>query len=172
MDSMREEWWECYGAHLYLRLLRAFPVLLRLWWTDQCDRQTAALVEKWVFMTPKQTKNMFFSKGRSTTTNRYTTGVISPVLIESELAGVTAYRDSSGAEDNFTIKVSKVTREVHATYQKDEMTLSGQFTPFSVAYIIFMSQTMTPNLCPSWLCSCVAVSRIISLTFSGDRLPQ
>ncbi len=90
-------------------------------------------------MTPKQTKDKFFSQGRSTTTNRYTTGVISPVLIESELAGVTAYRDSSGAEDNFTIKVSKVTREVHATYQKDEMTLSGQFTPFS-AYIIFISQ--------------------------------
>ena len=48
MVSTSDEWIGAYAAHLYLRLLQAFPALVRLWWTDDCDRQTAALMEKCV----------------------------------------------------------------------------------------------------------------------------
>jgi len=48
MVSTSDEWIDCYAAHLYLRLLQAFPALVRLWWTDDCDRQTAALIEKYI----------------------------------------------------------------------------------------------------------------------------
>lgn len=97
MVSTSDEWIGAYAAHLYLRLLQAFPALVRLWWTDDCDRQTAALMEK------------------------YTMLLMSPILIENELAAIANYKSEAG---NFQVKASKVTREVTATYEKDEMSLA------------------------------------------------
>ncbi|KAL6076582.1 listerin E3 ubiquitin protein ligase 1, variant 2 [Balamuthia mandrillaris] len=86
-----------YASHLYLRILQTLPVLVRLWWTDECDRNASALVDK------------------------FTTKNFSPLLIENELATVSNY---TSEDENFSVRGSKVTREVTATYEKDDMSMT------------------------------------------------
>eukprot|EP01087_Luapelamoeba_hula_P013884 TRINITY_DN4004_c0_g1_i5.p1 TRINITY_DN4004_c0_g1~~TRINITY_DN4004_c0_g1_i5.p1 ORF type:complete len:859 (+),score=105.27 TRINITY_DN4004_c0_g1_i5:1211-3787(+) len=88
---------QCYITHLYLRALAAAPVLVRLWWADECDRSTAALVEK------------------------YTTAFVSPILADNELAAVSTYE---ATDENFKVRAIPLAREVVATYEKDEMHMS------------------------------------------------
>jgi len=47
---------------------------------------------------------------------------MSPILIENGLAAITNYKIEAG---NFQVRASKVSREVTATYEKDEMSLAG-----------------------------------------------
>ena len=52
--------------------------------------------------------------------------LMSPILIENELAAIANYKSEAG---NFQVKASKVAREVTATYEKDEMSLAGTPSP-------------------------------------------
>jgi hypothetical protein len=63
--------------------------------------------------------------------------LMSPILIENELAAIANYKSEAG---NFQVKASKVAREVTATYEKDEMSLAG--TPHSPS-------SLPPTLAPA-----------------------
>jgi len=53
---------------------------------------------------------------------------MSPALIENEIASVIGYTNTA---DNFKVKGSAVSREVVATYEKDDMQMSSTiFFPF------------------------------------------
>lgn len=48
---------------------------------------------------------------------------MSPILIENELAAISGFKSDA---TNFQVKASKVSREVIATYEKDELCLAGK----------------------------------------------
>lgn len=86
-------------SYLYFSILKTFPVVVRIWWSDELDRQTSSLVDK------------------------YTTKYISPPLIEHELQNCINYKVDS---EEFRLKVSKASKEVTPIYQKDEVTLASK----------------------------------------------
>ncbi|KAI4278073.1 MAG: hypothetical protein LQ337_001296 [Flavoplaca oasis] len=88
--------------NLYFLALKHLPTLSKAWWRDNTSRQTQVSVESW--------------------TERY----ISPLIISSELATVSAWGPSqaSDPDQTLTIKVSTSTREVTASIPIDEQFMS------------------------------------------------
>ncbi|KAL8879667.1 MAG: hypothetical protein Q9192_008186, partial [Flavoplaca navasiana] len=88
--------------HLYFLALRHLPTLSKAWWRDNTSRQTQVSVESW--------------------TEKY----ISPLIISSELATVSAWgpTQASDPDQPLTIKVSTTTREVTASIPIDEQFMS------------------------------------------------
>ncbi|KAL8673142.1 MAG: hypothetical protein Q9168_002439 [Polycauliona sp. 1 TL-2023] len=88
--------------HLYYLALKHLPTLSKAWWRDDTSRQTQLSVESW--------------------TEKY----ISPLIIASELATVSAWGPSQATEPDqpLTIKVSTSTREITASIPIDEQSMS------------------------------------------------
>jgi hypothetical protein len=78
-------------------MLKTYPVIVRMWWADELDRQTSSAVDK------------------------FTTKYISSPLIEQELQTCFNYKSD---QEGFRIKTSKAAGEVIPYYEKDEITLA------------------------------------------------
>lgn len=88
--------------HLYFLALKHLPTLSKAWWRDDTSRQTQVSVESW--------------------TEKY----ISPLIISSELATVSAWgpTQASDPDQPLTVKVSTSTREITASIPIDEQSMS------------------------------------------------
>eukprot|EP00026_Physarum_polycephalum_P000411 Phypoly_transcript_00412.p1 GENE.Phypoly_transcript_00412~~Phypoly_transcript_00412.p1 ORF type:complete len:1599 (+),score=331.51 Phypoly_transcript_00412:75-4871(+) len=87
---------------IYTRLLQCLPGVVRLWWTDDCERKMSSFVDT------------------------YTTTHASPSIIEKELSSVNKYGTKPDSE--FSVYTLPRTREVVATYKKDEMVVEIALT--------------------------------------------
>jgi hypothetical protein len=87
------------GSFLYRQTIGALPALVRTWWTDLSDRNLVTMVDKY--------------------TSTYTT----PELLKSEYDLINEF-SSKASSDYFGVKASRMTNEVTATYEKDEVKLS------------------------------------------------
>ncbi|KAL8654414.1 MAG: hypothetical protein Q9226_003448, partial [Calogaya cf. arnoldii] len=88
--------------HLYFLALKHLPTLSKAWWRDNTSRQTQVFVESW--------------------TEKY----ISPLVMSSELATVSAWgpTQASDPDQPLSVKVSTSTREITASIPIDEQFMS------------------------------------------------
>ena len=85
--------------YIYIRMLQQLPHLVRMWYSS-CDRKLAISVEK------------------------FTIKYISNYLIDVELNNLL---ETKFQYENFKVKVSKSNKEISATYDKDELTITSKF---------------------------------------------
>jgi len=87
--------------HIYYLSLRYAPSLVKSWWLECKNRATVQTVEAF-------TKNH-----------------MSPLLVEMELSAVASWAQSRSADDDeaMTVKVSKMAREVTASYPVDDQAM-------------------------------------------------
>jgi len=84
-------------SYLYYLTLQCFPVLVRLWFSDDLDRRTSSIVDI------------------------YTTKFISPHLLSHEIKSISDYSQNF---ENYNIKANQVTHEITAVYEKEEASLA------------------------------------------------
>jgi hypothetical protein len=93
--------------HMFFRTVRALPTAVRMWWSDDCDRRSALLIEKHVAAT------------------------VTPLLLQQEIRCIALARSAEGGgeageddeERELSVRGSRVSREVTASYRRDECTL-------------------------------------------------
>jgi len=88
-----------FAGVLYVKSLQTLPALVRLWFNSECDRSTTAQIEK------------------------YTTQYAVPQLLVREIKSISQAQAASQFGSNMQVKASRVSREVVATYFKDDAAL-------------------------------------------------
>jgi hypothetical protein len=97
------------SAYLYRQAIFSLPALVRMWSTEIKDKNFATLIDK------------------------YTINHITPEILKREFELILNYKSK---EPNFAIKANRMTNEVIAIYEKDEVKLTSTFLSFIASNVI------------------------------------